>query len=281
MYLFTRQNPKEPVLLTVKNAKVLADGKPVKVVIHGWQNHGLMEWVNDTRKAYLQKGDFNVVQVDWGGLASKFYSISADGTRGLGDIIANVLVVSGVPPSQIHLVGHSLGAQTAGVIGRNIKRRTGSQIYKIIGLDPARPLFEDVPVEVKLSKSDAAMVEVIHSDGGRFGMIGSTGTVDFYPNGGTAEQPKCFDINASDLLNIVNLVMDAVACSHGRSIAYFIESINSPGFIGIKCQNWIYFIMGFCAFNERIVMGDDTPVTAEGTYFLTTNEEPPYARSSP
>lgn len=35
---------------------------------------------------------------------------------------------------------------------------------RITGLDPAKPLFEQMPPEVRLDPSDALLVDVIHSD---------------------------------------------------------------------------------------------------------------------
>lgn len=208
MYLFTRSYPVNPVVLTLDNAALLNNGKPIKIVIHGWQNNGLMNWLNNTRLAYLQKGDFNVVQVDWSAIASKFYSISADGTRGVGFIVANVILNSNVPIQNIHVIGHSLGAQTAGFIGRTLQNLTGQKISRISGLDPARPLFEDVPVEVALSKNDALMVDIIHTDAGKLGIRNPSGTVDFYPNGGSAVQPGCASLDMNDLTNLTSDLVD-------------------------------------------------------------------------
>ena len=61
------------------------------------------------------------------------------------------------------------------------------------GLDPAGPLFEGYEPTVRLDKSDAAYVDVIHSNGeslivGGFGTWEPIGHVDFYPNGGRAQR---------------------------------------------------------------------------------------------
>ena len=61
------------------------------------------------------------------------------------------------------------------------------------GLDPAGPLFEGYEPSVRLDKSDAAYVDVIHSNGeslivGGFGTWEPIGHVDFYPNGGRAQR---------------------------------------------------------------------------------------------
>ena len=63
----------------------------------------------------------------------------------------------------------------------------------IIGLDPAGPLFEGYDGKVRLDKSDANYVDIIHSNGeslivGGFGTWEAIGHVDFYPNGGRAQR---------------------------------------------------------------------------------------------
>ena len=63
----------------------------------------------------------------------------------------------------------------------------------ILGLDPAGPLFEGYDGKVRLDKSDANYVDIIHSNGeslivGGFGTWEAIGHVDFYPNGGRAQR---------------------------------------------------------------------------------------------
>ncbi|XP_019411016.1 PREDICTED: pancreatic lipase-related protein 3-like [Crocodylus porosus] len=87
-------------------------------------------------------------------------------------------------PSQVHIIGHSLGAHAAAEAGRRIKG-----IKRITGLDPAGMFFEGAPPEVRLDPSDALLVDVIHSNAALspvigFGMYKATGDLDFYPNGG-------------------------------------------------------------------------------------------------
>lgn len=95
-----------------------------------------------------------------------------------------------VPPSRFHLIGFSLGAHVAGFAGQEI-----TNISRITGLDPASPLFEGYPVNVRLDPSDAKFVDVIHSNGdgfirGGLGVYEPMGSVDFYPNGGRVQVKK-------------------------------------------------------------------------------------------
>lgn len=49
----------------------------------------------------------------------------------------------GLNDQRVHLIGHSLGAQLAGIIGRDVIQRSNNQrkIRRITGLDPAGPGF--------------------------------------------------------------------------------------------------------------------------------------------
>jgi Lipase len=60
-----------------------------------------------------------------------------------------------------------------------------------IGLDPARPLIEQhADRHFRLTRDDARVVQVIHTNAGFLGQQSMSGTVDFCINGG-AEQPYC------------------------------------------------------------------------------------------
>lgn len=62
---------------------------------------------------------------------------------------------------------------------------------RISALDPAFPMFYVLKLCTPLNKSDAEFVDVIHTDAWFYGAPFSTGTVDFWPNGGKTLQPGC------------------------------------------------------------------------------------------
>ena len=158
--------------------------------------------------------DVNVICVDWSaGAADPNYVRAAVNTRLVGRQVA--LLIESINNSndgkkindKIHIIGFSLGAHVAGFAGhqlKNLSRITGSKLYIIekfreiaisrkkissSGLDPAGPLFEGYDPNVRLDKTDADYVDVIHSNGdslivGGFGTWEPLGHVDFYPNGG-------------------------------------------------------------------------------------------------
>ena len=57
----------------------------------------------------------------------------------------------GQDPKLIHVIGHSLGAQTAGAIGRDyVKRTKGNKIDSIVSLDAASPNFDSFKIKFNL-----------------------------------------------------------------------------------------------------------------------------------
>lgn len=194
-YLFNQTFKDEPLILSEENLNTLSKNKKLVIIIHGYIENGLKFSYVGIKDAYLEKNDYNVILADWQEPASKVYSVSAANTRFIGNIIAGRVIKSKVPLEQIHIVGHSLGAQVSGFAGKEIKRLTnGSKIGRITGIDPAGPLFEGASTLNRLHKEDALFVDIIHTDGGKFGIVENVGHVDFYPNGGRALQPGCKEI---------------------------------------------------------------------------------------
>lgn len=90
-------------------------------------------------------------------------------------------------------------------------------------MDPAGPLFQLTDDNGILVKSDAELVDIIHTNAGFLGKSKHLGHVDFYPNGGHF-QPGCpLDVTG--------------ACSHGRSYEIFASTIKNPDVVleGVYC----------------------------------------------
>lgn len=117
----------------------------------------------------------------------------------LGSIIAKLHTNYKADLSKIQITGHSLGAQVTGAAGRAVQNLTNSKIARITGLDPARPLFEDIDLtgNGKLTKDDAELVVILHTDGGSYGYLRPAGHIDFFPNGGVSSQPGCLSEDIS------------------------------------------------------------------------------------
>ncbi|XP_063697711.1 uncharacterized protein LOC134828659 [Culicoides brevitarsis] len=251
---------------------VLADdknydpSKDTKIVIHGWKNTYKSNVGQMVKNSYLAKSDYNVIVVDWSSMAEdNFYVGSAQSTRKVGFTTANLVdylvTERSTKLDNVHIIGHSLGAQTAGFTGMNVK---SGKVGRITGLDPAKPLFTDKDPNTRLDSTDAKYVDVVHSCAGVLGSEDSLGTADFWPNGGSMSQPGC--------------LMDfSGACSHGRSYEFFAESINpkKAPFQAYPCSDFTEFRKGRCLSNP-VTMGDNVPKTAKGNYYLMTRDQKNY-----
>ncbi|XP_031776480.1 pancreatic triacylglycerol lipase isoform X2 [Apis florea] len=207
--------------------------------------------------AYLDTTQDNVFALDYRNITTQFYPFAVADIPTVGKCVAdalNIMIENGVNPKKIHIIGHSLGAELGGSIGRQMKFRIG----RITGLDPAGPFY--YLLNNHLSISDADFVDVIHTDMGFAGLALRIGTVNFFPNYGRRPQPGCsIELTSS--------------CSHARAYEFYTESIRNHGaFIG-KCYS-----LNKCNGAKYIPMGYATPSNATGNYFLITNSKSPYGR---
>ncbi|XP_044735396.1 phospholipase A1-like [Chrysoperla carnea] len=245
---------------------------PTKILIHGFGNSYKSPFGQQTKNSYLNSGRYNVIVVDWRKLArAPWYLTASKNTRLVGQttaqLIDNLVQGAGMKLENLHIIGHSLGAHTAGIAGKNVK---SGRVERITGLDPALPLYNLAPgdAEWRLTKDDAQFVDVIHTASGLLGFLFPLGDNDYYPNGGTVSQPGCnFDIGGS--------------CSHSRSWEYFIETIpNAVAFPTRACENLKQVKDGSCdSFrSDAPNMGDRTFKDEENRIFYTkTRSEKPFA----
>jgi len=220
--------------------------KPLKLFTHGFASTTKSSTSTALVNAWMShyNGKYDVILVDWAPLATPAqydkwddysYDSAARNAIDVGNFIGKCL--AGISQKHgmgsTHLVGHSLGAHLVGKIGRSFKKATGELVERITGLDPAGPRFVDGPVmsaipELNnnlLSKDSAAYVDIIHTNGGltpaassltpHLGALQQLGHRDFYPDGGSAQSGCTFGQDAK-LFG---------ACSHSRSILYFLHSI--------------------------------------------------------
>ncbi|XP_050471050.1 pancreatic triacylglycerol lipase-like [Bombus huntii] len=224
--------------------------------------HGFTESINSNdvvivTNTYLQATNDNVLAVDYQQIAGLPYVTGVTMIEVVAKAVGgalNILASSGMNSKTLHVIGHSLGAQIAGVLPENINFR----LTRITGLDPAGPLF--YVLNHRLTSEDADFVDIIHTDAGVYGIALNSGHVDFYPNGGHRPQPGC---------SLINIPLSAPDfCSHQRSYIFYSESVkNHKAFIG-KCQE-------DCS-SDLVPMGFITPNNTRGVYSLTTNAESPF-----
>ncbi|KAI5638434.1 lipase domain-containing protein [Phthorimaea operculella] len=227
---------------------------------------------------YLSAGDYNFISVDWSRLiAFPWYRTAVRNTRYMGSRLATFvqyLNSVGVPPSSLHVIGFSLGAEAAGFAGKELRSR-GITLGRITGLDPAFPGYSLTNSEGHLSRGDAAFVDVIHTNPGIFGFPQPIGDVDFYPNGPSWIQPGCW-INQLIMNNELDLVS---GCSHNRAWRLYAESISNPrGFPATLCRDWTSWTRS-CRFHVDGYMGIGARPPMTGKMYLRTNDRSPYARN--
>ena len=117
----------------------------------------------------LAHEDCNIFGVDWSDLVGLDYFAAAQISLKVGTHIGAFLAkfgILGLEGNNIHVIGHSLGAQASGHLGREFQRVTGFKIGRISGLDPAKPLFDIVNESVRLNKNDAIFVDIMHTNSG-------------------------------------------------------------------------------------------------------------------
>lgn len=121
--LYTEKNPTEGYLLQADDDESIKKSYfnpewPTKFIIHGFIDTPLSNWVSEMRDELITKGGLNVIVVDWAGGSLPLYTQATANTRLVGLEIAHLIAKLRddykLKPEDVHLIGHSLGAHTAG-----------------------------------------------------------------------------------------------------------------------------------------------------------------------
>ncbi|CAF3344505.1 unnamed protein product [Rotaria sp. Silwood1] len=264
--------------------------KPTKFFIHGFLDTANKPWWIDLKNAILDVDDVNVIMTDWSNGNGFPYEKASANAQVVGTEIAlfiNYLIENhGAKATDFHIIGHSLGAQTAGYAGEKVHG-----LGRITGLDPAGPYFENTPPQVRLDPTDALFVDVIHTDGAHnlllgLGSLQRMGHVDFYPNGGY-DQPKC-PRTPGKILNLVLQLgqmdvqgfIETSLCSHLVAVYFFTDSVRKQcPYIGYSCSNYDDFNSGKCSLkcdgngHKCNRMGYwASPADGQGEFYLKTQD---------
>ncbi|XP_062554608.1 phospholipase A1 VesT1.02-like [Armigeres subalbatus] len=271
--LFTRSNRDNGHVIQSGNAGSLGGfwngGRQTRMIIHGWNNNGGSPVNTQIRNAYLDRGDFNVITVDWGaGAQNPNYLTSRNHINAVAATVARFVDFlnqsGGMSFNNIYIVGHSLGGHTAGIAGKRVSR---GRLHTVVALDPALPLFSINAPNERVAPTDANYVEVIHTNAGLLGFDLPIGQADFYPNGGRS-QPGCgVDV--------------AGTCAHSRAWEFFAESVRTGRFNSVRCANYDQILNNNCVSSgaNRNMGGEPSNIgIASGVYHLTTNGNSPFAR---
>nr|XP_020843814.1 pancreatic triacylglycerol lipase-like isoform X2 [Phascolarctos cinereus] len=258
--LYTNESPNNyeeilPDNLVSVTSSNFNKNRKTRFVVHGFTDSGEGDWETSICTNLLQVEEVNCICVDWQKGASTTYSQASQNVQVVGAEIAYFVdylkTELGYSPSNVHIIGHSLGSHIGGEAGK----RSNGLIGRITGLDPAEPCFQETPEEVRLDPSDALFVDVIHTDTAPiipnlgFGMSQLVGHLDFFPNGGE-EMPGCQKNILSEIVDqngILEGIVNFVACNHQRSHEYYADSILSPdGFSGYPCASYEDFEANKC-----------------------------------
>ncbi|KYQ50598.1 Vesicular glutamate transporter 2 [Trachymyrmex zeteki] len=301
-----RKTQKDPSLLDIRDFNSLRNSKfnkthPTKVIIHGFGGGRNLAPSTDLRdakiaipprsiSAYFTRGDYNIIIVDYGSLVREpCLSQISWGPDFCSQCIAQLVKYlrdhpRGTRVENIHVLGYSVGAHIGGLIANYLPN---DKLGRITGLDPTIFFYMNGNRSMDLDETDAHFVDVIHTGAGILGQWGPNGHADFYVNGGSS-QPGCATSSILQLLSSGGKLkissVETLSCDHTKVTPYYIESITTKkGFWAAPCANLFSYLIGWCnpKKDEYILMGEDSPHTARGIFYLSTNAHKPYARGLP
>lgn len=272
VFLYTRLNTTNPDLdIPINDTEPLTNSlynasNSLVVIIHGFKGSANESSFLNIKDAYLGRGGWNVMLLDWSPLSKvDKYLTAVQNADHVGQWFAeffNEMISKNLTDSTTtHLVGFSIGSHIAGLIGK----RVNGTLAKIFALDPAYPLYYRRNSNDRLDVNDAEFVQVIHTSGNFISFEDSVGHVDFYPNSGKLPQPLCLHSNRGTAgMEFISVML----CSHKISVHYFAESVMYENyFMAKQCPSWSDFSNKTCN-SEEIPMGYATPISARGNYYL-------------
>ncbi|KAF2895404.1 hypothetical protein ILUMI_10773 [Ignelater luminosus] len=242
-WLFRNPNPGNYIVInSINDIDIL---KSTIILIHGWGGNGDIGYIHVIKEAYLVRyPDCNIISVDYSVYANGTYQNAYCYAPSVAAVVAQFicnLTSAGINPADLHVVGHSLGAQVAGMAGDNTQKQCNALIGRVTGLDPAGPGYQTINNTGRITKDSGNFVDIIHTNQAQCGYIGDCGDVDFYPNCGYY-QPHCLESVIGTVTistNISHVPLSLVSCSHQRSCYLFAVSINYNNFFSRSCLDCI------------------------------------------
>ncbi|KAF5298079.1 hypothetical protein FQA39_LY11847 [Lamprigera yunnana] len=264
-FFFSRKNPTEPVFIDLNDFDFVQTNNinphiPMYTITHGFLEGGDRNWIKSITRELLGRENCNVIVIDWHGGSDPPYSQAVANIRLVGAITAHLLADLARHTGEnklkhVHCIGHSLGAHLSAYVGYTLQKDFNLKLGRITGLDPADPHFAQARAPVRLDRSAADYVDVIHTDASAFirgglGLVEKVGHVDYYPNGGNS-QPGC-DLTVMQSISLergsfFRGIRSFVGCNHIRAHELFLESINPKcPFMSISCNSYENLKNGTC-----------------------------------
>ncbi|ODN04002.1 Pancreatic triacylglycerol lipase [Orchesella cincta] len=287
-------NPENSTVLRIGDVGSLTSYNPsipLTMIIHGFKQN-----YTDKHPQALKNGMFvvliallkkdklsNIVVISWLGISLPFKNLHSGIPLSTREASKNIQRISKHivefisylrnetklnNAADVHIIGYGLGAQIAGVVGFRVKQSTGESIGRITGLDPSGPQHTYTALSEKLDKTDGNFVDVIHTANGPFGLAGSIGHVDYYPNGGGPTQPNC--ILPTDPIR--DLPGFPGSCSSALSWDYYIRSVMEDNVKACEAKSFLSFKLGNICQNQ-ITFGHRVSQSARGDYFLSIRSQ--------
>ena len=108
-------------IATDRYGQNVASSQPVKILIHGYLDGVNSFWYQPIITEYRKRGA-NVVAVDWSDYSGRTYPGAMYNLPGSAAAIANFITglssSHNIPLNRFHILGHSLGGQLAGYVGK-------------------------------------------------------------------------------------------------------------------------------------------------------------------
>jgi len=233
---------------------------------HGFTGSGYNSWLHETATKLLDKNPANVFIINWErGAKVKDYPQAIGNNRMAARIISifikHLVKEKDANLLDFYLIGHSLGGHLVCYIGKELN----GEIGWIYSLDPAGPLYDNQPEEIRCSNKDAKYVAVLHTNIGKgqygYGYSRPLGSVDYYFNDGI-RQPCNFS--------------ETKLCSHMVVTTYFMSIVERKDacFIGYPftysdASEFMVSPQGA----EKIIFRSKN---VTGVYQIKTTAEPPF-----
>jgi hypothetical protein len=219
----------------------------------------------------LERNDINLFFVDWSkGSISIDYALARsrvnEVARAVGHFYIDLRKNFNIDSSQTTCIGFSLGAHACGLVYQHL---TNEKFGKVIGLDPAGPLFDINNTATRINPDSATYVECIYT-GYPLGIRAPLCQADFFINKGS-QQPGCRNM----------FKLDSPVCSHYRALHYFSEALHNPkAFYGKGCESFEDVLGGSCEKEPGAFAYNDENAKRKlyGIFSVETNSEDPFGR---
>lgn len=147
----------------------------------------------------------------------------------MGYLHENIIRRQDSSNTETYCIGHSLGSHVCGFFGKMVKELLGQKymLQKIVGLDPAGPIFDDPShnTNLRLNKEDARSVETILTNTETLGFSTPLGDVDLHIHGGAC-QPWCKNCDTTSPGGIGLFRWTTASCHHAYAYQLMLELIN-------------------------------------------------------